>query len=91
MVMSLRSNYDHQALDWQCFSGSGSLQEARDFRLGLTAQIHDAVTRGCSLKLRNPHTFTSEVNEILALLSEARNVLLPLQCALDKVGAIKGN
>lgn len=77
--LSVRSSFDHQATDWRLFPGAGTAQDARDFRLGISAQIHEAVRRALLLQIRGLDTFCSSVNELLTVCDHARNVILPLQ------------
>lgn len=75
----MRSSFDHQATDWRLFPGAGTPQDARDFRLGISAQLHEAVKRALALQIRDLETFCTGVNELLTVCDHARNVILPLQ------------
>jgi hypothetical protein len=80
---SIRSQYDHQAFDWRDFPRTGTVQELRDFRLGLTARILEAIQRGRALALQNMgelRVFRDEVDDALDTFSHARNAIMPFHC-----------
>jgi hypothetical protein len=78
--ISVRSTYDHQALDWRVFPGRGTATDCRDFRLGIVAQVHEATNRGLDKPFKTLDQFFKEIDELMVVFNHARNVVQPLRC-----------
>jgi hypothetical protein len=79
--MSVRSPCDYQLLDWRRFPGAGTALDARDFRLGIGAQVFEATQRGLGQPFKDLDSFFKELDELLTIFNHARNVTQPLRCA----------
>jgi hypothetical protein len=78
--ISVRSTHDHQALDWRMFPGASTEADARDFRLGISAQVLEATAKGLNKPFHNLQEFFTEIQELMTVFNHARNVCQPLRC-----------
>jgi hypothetical protein len=82
---SMRSPFDHQVIDWRQFPGAGTALDARDFRLGISAQVFEATQRGLSKPFKDLDSFFTELDELLTIFNHARNVTQPIRCKSSSI------
>jgi hypothetical protein len=81
----MRSPFDHQVIDWRQFPGAGTALDARDFRLGISAQVFEATQRGLSKPFKDLDSFFTELDELLTIFNHARNVTQPIRCKSSSI------
>jgi hypothetical protein len=69
---------DHQVLDWRLFPGAGGIQDVRDFRRALSAQIQEVTRRGLQRRLRVVDQFFTDIDEVLTAFDHAAKIVQPL-------------
>jgi hypothetical protein len=64
------------------FLGIGSLEDLRDFRLGLQQRLIEFVQRGLKIHLKDLPSFAVEMESVFTMFARARNIILPIRTLL---------